>query len=122
DPHIVRTLQVYRDAAEWAATGNFDQTDIKEAILSCFADIDRPNSPAGRAYREFNCLEQGLTRELRQRFREGLLTVDRTKLMELAQRFLINGWDESAVAVLGGEELLERENKQLTPALKVERI
>jgi len=122
DPHIVRTLQVYRDAAEWAATGNFDQTDIKEAILSCFADIDRPNSPAGRAYREFNCLEQGLTRELRQRFRAGLLTVDRTKLMELAQRFLINGWDESAVAVLGGEELLERENKQLTPALKVERI
>lgn len=122
DPHISRTLQVFHDAAEWAAAGRFDQNDIKEAVLSCFSDIDRPNSPAGRAYREFNCLQQGLSREIRQSFREGLLTCNRQMLMSLADRYLLQGWEKSAVAVLAGEELMTQENSLLTPKLRIERI
>ena len=122
DPHISRTLSVFEDAAHWAARGEFSDNDIREAILSCFSEIDRPNSPAGRAYREFNCLEQGLTREIRQRYREGILAVDRDKLVSAAKSHLLDNWSKSAVAVLAGDELMAREKDRLTPPLPTERI
>ncbi|MEZ4483900.1 MAG: hypothetical protein R2864_04670 [Syntrophotaleaceae bacterium] len=59
DPHLLRTLQVYRDAAEWAAAGSFSDDDIREAILAVFGNLDRPVSPAGKGQREFGYRLQG---------------------------------------------------------------
>jgi len=122
DPHIKRTLKVFRDAAEWAARGDFSQNDIKEAIISCFSDIDRPNSPAGRAYREFNCLEQGLTRDIRQAYRKGILAAEHSEIMRVARDYLLTGWQNASVSILAGDELMKNESTGLEPALHIERI
>ncbi|MEA3544526.1 MAG: insulinase family protein, partial [Thermodesulfobacteriota bacterium] len=47
DPHIVRTLQVYNQAIDWAVAGDFPPDSIKEAVLAVFGDLDKPLSPAG---------------------------------------------------------------------------
>lgn len=123
DPHLVRTLRVYRQAAEWAAAGSFDQEALKEAVLAVFSSLDRPLSPGGRGYREFASQLQGLTREMRQELRQRILAVDRPALMGAADRYLLQGWADSAVAVVSSEEILRKANEELgEEGLEIERV
>ncbi len=122
DPHIARTLGVFRDASEWAASGRYDANDIKEAVLSCFSELDRPHSPAGRAYREFNCREQNLTREIRQAFREGVLSCSHEALVNASRRYLLDGWPQASVAIVSGEDLLHAEREKISAPLQIERL
>uniref|UniRef100_UPI003D1C14E3 insulinase family protein n=1 Tax=Geoalkalibacter halelectricus TaxID=2847045 RepID=UPI003D1C14E3 len=113
DPHLVRTLRVYDEAAHWAAAGRFSDQEIKEAILAVFSELDRPLSPGGRGYREFANTRQGLTLEMRQDLRHKVLATDRTALQRLAQTYLVEGRARSAVSVLAGEDLLRKANAEL---------
>lgn len=123
DPQLARTLAVYDEAAAWAASGDFGAEEIKEAVLGVFSDLDRPLSPSGKAEREFASLVQGLTADMRQGFREGLLAVDRGRLAALAEAWLVAGRARSAVAVVAGEEALRRANEELgAEALEIERL
>lgn len=123
DPHVVRTLRVFDDAARWAAGGGFGHEDVKEAVLGVFSDLDTPLSPGGKAAREFACRRLGLDRELRQGFREAVLAADRGALAALAERYLVAGRPASAVAVVASEEALKRANSELgDEALAVEKV
>ncbi len=113
DPHIVRTLRVYDAAAEWAAAGRFSAQELDEAILAVFSDLDRPLSPAGRAGREFANLLQGLTPELRQQFRQGVLAATSGDLSRVAQSYLLDNRQRSAVTVIAGRTMLEAANQEL---------
>ncbi len=113
DPHLVRTLQVFRQAAEWASAQSFDDEAVREAILSVFGDLDRPLSPGGKGYREFGNLQQGLTHQMRQAFRQGALAASGKSLSLLAERYLLGAWEESAVGVVAGEEMLRKANQDL---------
>lgn len=123
DPHLARTLNVFRDAAEWAAAGRFGREDVKEAVLGVFSDMDTPLSPGSRGGREFARIQQGITAELRQALRDGVLAAAPDQLAELAQRYLVARWDRSAVAVLSNETALEHANRELgSDALTLERV
>ncbi|TLM62292.1 MAG: peptidase M16 [Deltaproteobacteria bacterium] len=106
DPHLLRTLEVYRQGVEWACRGDFSEEMIREAILATFGELDRPLSPGGRGHREFLCQQQGLSIALRQRLRDGILAVGGHSLAEVARRYLLERFSESAVGILAGEELL----------------
>lgn len=73
DPQLLRTLDVYRQAVEWASRGEFTEEMRREAILAVFGELDRPLSPGGRGHREFLCQRQGLTVALRQALRDRVL-------------------------------------------------
>lgn len=123
DPHIVRTLRVFDQAAEWAAAGRFEDEAVKEAILGVFSDLDTPRSPGGRAALEFGFRRQGLTRAMRQRLRDGVLAVERRDLARLADQYLLQGREGSAVAVMASQEALERANRELGPeSLAIEKV
>lgn len=123
DPHLARTLQVFDDAAAWAAKGEFTADEIKESVLGVFGDLDRPLSPSGKGEREFGSLEQGLTREMRQHQREGVLAAGRKGLAVLAERYLVEGRTGSSVAVVASDEALRKANQELgDEALTVERL
>ncbi len=123
DPHLLRTLQVYRDAAAWAAAGSFSDGDIREAILAVFGNLDRPVSPAGKGQREFSYRLQGLSTSSRQALREGILAVDRATLQRSADTYLLAGWAASAVGVVSAEGLLREANRELGEnELKLEKI
>jgi len=123
DPHLARTLKVYDHAIDWAVRGEFTEEQITEAILGVFSDQDTPLSPAGRGYREFANLRQGLTPELRNQHRQRLLAVEKDKITAVATRYLQNGRDNSAIGVLASEEALAKANNELGPdSLEVERL
>jgi hypothetical protein len=113
DPHLARTLGAFDGAARWAAEGGFSAEEVKEAVLGVFGDLDRPLSPAGKGEREFASQEQGLTREMRQRLRQGVLAVERLGLAALAQRYLIEGRPRSSVAAVASDEALRKANQEL---------
>ena len=114
DPHIVRTLQVYDDAIDWAVAGDFPDDSLKESILAVFGDLDKPLSPAGVGAEEFANIRQGMTLEMRNRMRQQLLDVDVAALQRVAEKYLKNG--VSSTAVLAGEPALQQANEQLGDA------
>ncbi len=124
DPHLTRTLRVYRDAAEWASGGRFTDSDIKEAILAVFSSLDRPLSPGGRGNREFANQLQNLTPQMRQELRERILASGREVLTATAEKYFIGGWEQSAIRVVSSEEALRRANEELPEGekLKIEKI
>ncbi len=123
DPQLLRTLDVFKDAAHWAADSQFAAVDIKEAILGVFSQLDRPLSPGGKGIREFHYLLQGLTPEARQAFRQRILAVDAAAISDVARRYLVDGWAASAVSVVAGEDMLQEANRQLGDgSLVLERI
>jgi len=123
DPQLARTLHVYDEAAQWAAAGDFTAEEIDEAVLAVFGDLDRPLSPSGRGHREFANTRQGLTLEMRQTLRQGVLAADRGDLQRVAERYLVTGRPQSAVSVIAGEEALREANRELgEEGLEIERI
>ena len=113
DPHLLRTLEVFIAAAEWGAKGGFSATDLEEALLAVFADLDRPLSPGGRGAQEFANWQQGLTLQLRQECRDRLLAVSRGDLMRVAELYLLKGRSQSAISVIASEEALLRANAEM---------
>ncbi|MCK5826465.1 MAG: insulinase family protein [Desulfuromusa sp.] len=111
DPHILRTLQVYDQAIDWAVAGEFPPDSVKESVLAVFGDLDKPLSPAGVAVHEFANIRQKITLEMRNQMRRQILAVDSSKLQQVAEKYLKNG--QSAVAVLAGEAALQQVNEQL---------
>lgn len=111
DPHIQRTLQVYEQAIEWAAAGDYPDGAVKEAVLAVFSDLDKPLSPAGTGGQEFANIRQGMTLEMRNHMRRQLLAIDAEALKKVAERYLKNG--DSAVSVLAGENTLLAANEGL---------
>ncbi len=113
DPHLERTLDVYQQAVKWACQGEFSDEMIKQSILTAFAELDRPLSPGSRGYREFVHQQQGLTHEMLQSFRDGILAMDQKKLAQAAQRYLDNGFASSSVGVLAGDEMFSKAEEAL---------
>jgi Zn-dependent M16 (insulinase) family peptidase len=108
DPHLQRTLDVYRQAVDWACRGEFSDEMITQSVLSAFAELDRPLSPGSRGYREFVHQQQGLTHDMLQTFRNGIIAMDQKTLARAAQTYLQQGFASSAVGILAGDELFSK--------------
>lgn len=108
DPHLERTLDVYRQAADWASRGEFSDEMIRESLLTTFAELDRPLSPGGRGFREFIHRRQGLSHAMLQAFRDGILATDQARLAQVAEKYLAQGFASSAVGILAGEEMFRQ--------------
>ncbi len=113
DPHIVRTLTVFNDAAQFICSGNFDETDIHQAILQVASEIDKPDAPGQAAQKAFFRQLIGLEDDLRQRFKAGILAVSKKSVVEAAQRYFQSQNGQWATAVISGKEQLEAANEQL---------
>ncbi|MBQ4492553.1 MAG: peptidase M16, partial [Deltaproteobacteria bacterium] len=106
-------LRDYRRAAEWAASGDFEDRDVEESILGAFSDLDRPLPPEGRSNREVLRHLAGISPKMRKDLRAGMLAVTRNALCDLATRYLVKQWEQSAVGVLSSREMLLRANEEL---------
>lgn len=114
DPHLVRTLEVYRNAIDWAVGGEMSDEMVKEAIIAVFGDLDRPLSPSGRGYREFLHQQQGLTLDMRQALRDAVLGTRRKDIARVAGTYLADGWASSSTGVLAGDEMFRMAAEKLT--------
>lgn len=113
DPHIISTLEVFNGAMEFMASGNYDEEDIKEGILQACSDIDKPDPPGPAAKKAFYRKIISLSDELRLRFKQNLLVLNRDDIIRVSQKYLDPGRIRKGVAIISGEEKLKSVNQKL---------
>jgi hypothetical protein len=122
DPHIVATLNVFNAAADFIRSGDFDETDVKEAILQVCSEIDKPDPPGPAARKAFFRRVIGLSDEIRESFKERLIGLSRQDVAAAAERYFGGGLDHCSVAVIGSEEKLREANAKLAEPLELHKI
>ncbi len=113
DPHIVSTLNVYDNASAFIRSGNYNDEDIKEAILQVCSEIDRPDPPGPSAKKAFYRKIISLSDEARKRFKERLLEVTRKQVISTAEKYFDPDRPGNAVAVISGEDKLKEANEKM---------
>jgi len=113
DPHIKRTLDVYKNACDFITRGKFTQTDVKEAILQVCSEIDKPETPGPASMKAFYRDITRLTDEIRQNFKDSLLTLNKKRIQEIAETYFTITEEEKGVSVISSKALLEKANEAL---------
>jgi hypothetical protein len=123
DPHVVRTLKIYSDAAGYLKNTPVSDEDLKEAILQVCSEIDKPDPPGPLAKKAFSRLIIGLDDEIRLNFKQKLLRLSKDQVLAAAEKYLQDVEQRAGVAVIGSMEQLDRANKQLgTKPLTIAKI
>ncbi len=114
DPHINRTLDVYRRVYDFLNQGHISDEDIKEAVLQVCSEIDRPDPPGPLARKAFTRLLVELDDPDRLAFKQQLLKLTKDRILETAGRYFRQDNDRVGVAIISGRDQLEQANSQLT--------
>jgi len=113
DPHIKRTLDIYKSACDFIVTGEYSQTDVKEAILQVCSEIDKPETPGPSAMKAFYRDIIKLDDTIRQQFKDALLHLDKKRIQTIAERYFTIDESLKGTAVISSRESLEQANQQL---------
>ncbi|MEN6422609.1 MAG: insulinase family protein [Smithella sp.] len=122
DPHIVETLQVFKDAQDFYSRNEISAGEVEKAIISTIGMIDKPMDPAGRGYTALMRGFAGITDDIRQKFRDDLLSATPRKLKETLVDYFTEAAKAAAVAVYSAPEKLNDANKKLEEKLLIENI
>jgi len=74
DPRMAETLNDFDNATQWIKNHKADASKLEEAVLGTIGGIDRSESPAGQAKRCFHSELHGRTLEIRDNFRQRVLS------------------------------------------------
>ena len=110
DPNVIRTFDIYDQAAIWVTEGDIDPETVKEAILGACGDVDPLESPDIKGRREATNKLTGFTREERERFKQRLLKVTADDLRRVARTYLAGG--DSMQATVAGADLVDAARKE----------
>jgi presequence protease len=89
DPRMADTLSDFDAAIRWVLDTPVSAQSLEEAILGVVSSLDKPDSPAGAAKREFHAQLHGRTQTVRQQFRDRLLATQASQLRAVAERYLL---------------------------------
>lgn len=113
DPQIAQTLTTFQLAIEMLASGQFDQRDLEEAKLGVIQGMDHPIPPGARAATAYNLWRDGKTPELRQRYRDTLLSLTKKELEQVIQKEIQSKKEKGVIVSFASRELLESQNSLL---------
>jgi Zn-dependent M16 (insulinase) family peptidase len=113
DPHIVSTLKVYDGSTVFINSGNYNNEDIKEAILQVCSEIDKPDPPGSAARKAFFRKIVSFSDETREQYKKKLLGLTRDQIMAVAKKYFDVNYDKQAVAVISSEDRLKAANEKL---------
>ncbi len=113
DPHIKRTLDVYKNACDFIVNGDYSQNDVKEAILQVCSEIDKPETPGPSAMKAFYRDITKLDDTIRRQFKDSLLQLDKKGIQSIAQKYFTIDESLKGTAVISSKESLEQANLQL---------
>jgi Zn-dependent M16 (insulinase) family peptidase len=122
DPHISKTLDVYREVFGFV-TGNWISRDeLDKSIIGTIGALDRPMDPSSRGYvamiRDFT----GLSDDDRLNLRNKILDMTPDILHKAAQGYFTEAGKSAVVAVYASDENLRKANETLDVKLQVESL
>jgi Zn-dependent M16 (insulinase) family peptidase len=110
DPNILSTYAAFESAVARIANGQFSDRDLQEACLSYIQDVDRVVSPGSRASVTYYQNKVGLTKEIRQEFRDKILKTTKEEIVNAVRECLSPKMKAHSVRVsYANKELYERD-------------
>ncbi len=97
DPRLVDTLDDFDKSVIWLRETTHDPQALEEAILNVVGSIDKPGSPAGEARSAFQNELFGRSAELRQAYRDRILTVSLDDLKRVSESYFAADLASTAV-------------------------
>ncbi len=122
DPHLAETLKVFREAEVFFAQNEISADDMDKAIISTIGMLDRPMDPGSRGHVSLMRSIAGITDEMRQKFREEILSATPQKLKEALNKYFPHASKSAAVAVFSAQEKINEANMSLEEKLVMEHI
>ena len=114
DPHIQRTLDVYKKACDFIISGDFSETDVKEAVLQVCSEIDKPETPGPAAMKAFYRDITKLDDTIRRKFKDALLRVNKKRIKDIAETYFTCDDNLKGTAVISSKANLEQANAGLS--------
>lgn len=112
DPHVNRTIEIYKQACNFIMSGEYNNTDIKEAVLQVCSEIDKPETPGPSAMKAFYRGILNLTDEIRQKFKDALLKLDKKQIQNIAEKYFAVDESQKGTAVISNLPKLEEANSK----------
>ena len=113
DPHVTRTLDVFRRTRDYVAAAEWTESDIGRAVIAVakrgFTPL-RPRPATGLALQRHLA---GITPELREARHERLRATTAAEVRQALQQALAAGFPRSAVCVVSSRDKLEQANREL---------
>lgn len=126
DPNVAATFLAFEEAVQTVIQGDFDDSDLEEAKFEMIQALDSPVSPGSQAEVAYGWLLEGRTYDMRQSFRQKILSLTRDEVIDAVKRIIVKQMDEGKAVVFAGKDLLERANLELAangaPPLLIENV
>lgn len=122
DPHLAETLKVFQDAEIFFSQNEISADDMEKAIISTIGMLDRPMDPGGRGHVALMRSIAGITDEMRQQFRNEILSATPQKLKKTLSEYFSRSSKSAATAVYSSEEKINEANMSLAEKLVLEHI
>jgi len=122
DPHIVETLQIFKDAQSFYSQNEISTGEMEKAIISTIGMVDKPLDPAGRGYIALIRSFAGINDDMRQKLRNGILSATPRKLKNALVDYFSLAAKSASVAVYSAPEKLNEANKKLEKKLVLENL
>ncbi len=113
DPNLSTTIEAFSEAIDEIAQGEFEEGDLEEAKLGMIQELDAPTAPGSRAMTAYSRWRTGRTAQVRQAFRETILSADAKGVQRAVNTHLAPYWNQGVLVSFAGKELFEKENKLL---------
>jgi presequence protease len=113
DPSLSATLEAFDASLQFIQKGNFDDRALEEAKLGILQDLDSPIAPGSKAEVAYAWWRTGKTEQMRQHFRDTLLTTRKEEIQGLITQYFPKGLSKASFVAFAGKELLEKEQPLL---------
>ncbi|KAH6673184.1 presequence protease-like protein [Halenospora varia] len=87
DPNPQNTINIMKNAGQWAVEKQWSERDIEEAKLSVFQGVDAPQSVSAEGMHRFL---SGVSDDMLQERRERLLDVTKEQVRQVAQGYIVD--------------------------------
>lgn len=109
DPNIAKTIQTIEESVKELSKEELTDDQIVEGKLEMIQGFDAPVTPGSRGLVSWSWQKEGKTLEMRQAYRDRLLSSDEKKIREALGKIT----DPETIVAFAGKELLEKENSAL---------
>jgi Zn-dependent M16 (insulinase) family peptidase len=118
DPNLVKTVKTFHQAIDKVAAGKFEERDLEEAKMGMMQQLDTPIAPGSRAITAYCWMREGRTAQMRQAYRDSLLSRTSKEVAKAVEMELLPKKEEGVLVCFAGSDLLEKENEVLSKKQK----
>ncbi|MEZ5314914.1 MAG: insulinase family protein [Chlamydiales bacterium] len=122
DPHLKKSIDAFHEATHMVVSGKFETSDIEEAKLVLFQELDAPIPPGERAVTAYSHLRGNRSPKVRQLFRERLLKLSKKEITLAIRDHIAVNLKEGIIVSFASKNLLEKENSLLEHPLDLYKI